>query len=819
MLAAALLMGSTAPVGILAGAAPAQAQNGERAIAFDIPAQPLGQALAVFSQQAGVDVVYGGAVPDVRSPSVSGTLSTAEALSQLLTGSGLTYRQIDPHRFTLEPAPTARGGAIQLGPVRVEGESGHSGGFAGDYTRAPSPGGFVASRSAAAAKTDTPLLETPQAVSVVTRQQMEAQGINTVAEALRYTPGVLTETNGYDIRYDWLYVRGFNAYGTVWLDGLALVGDPSGYAVPRINPYALERVEVLKGPSSGLYGRTLPGGLINHVSKRPQASAHHEIEIGTSSFGGVQASVDLTGPLTSDGTLQYRLVGQGRDMETQVDQERDRQIMVAPSLKWAPDERTSLTVYGYYQRDIPKNFNPRFFPAMGTLLPNANGQIPSDLYVGNPGANEFERDFYSLGYELSHRIGENWTLRQNARYSHAKQDMFFVLVNPAFAYRPDGRTLNRVSAGSEDELNNFNVDSHIEGRFLTGAIEHTLLVGLDYLSGRSDRKFGNSPAGVPPLNYLNPDYSPAVIPYPAYSVSVLQKQQQVGVYVQDQARYGSWLGTFTLRWDHSEIRSTNRLQAGAPIVNTTDEKVTGRVGLSYLFDNGIAPYVSYSTAFLPTLGTTPSGGAYEPQIGEQLEAGVKYEPEDGRGLVTVSIYDLRLKNALTPTFVSGTQVGFEQTGKQRVRGIELEAKYELTPELAVLASYAYSDSKITRSNRPVELGREVLRLPEHQGSVWINFQPGFAPGLSLNGGVRATSSYQTDSTYLPELRIPSRALIDIGAGYDMGTLANGLAGSRLRVNVANLLDKRYVSHCLNATGGSCNYGARRAVTASLAYSF
>ncbi|WP_249730037.1 MULTISPECIES: TonB-dependent siderophore receptor [unclassified Chelatococcus] len=703
-------------------------------------------------------------------------------------------------------AQDATPGYIELDPLIVEG------------TRLGSDNGIVALRNRSASKTDTPLIEIPQAVSVVSRKQMDAQGAETVSQALRYTPGVLSESNGYDIRYDWIYIRGFNTYGTMWLDGLVLPGDPNNYATPSVNPYALERIEVIKGPASVLYGRAIPGGLVNQVSKRPQATPHREVMFTASGFGGAQASFDFTGPVTTDGTLQYRLIGQARNMNTQIDMERDKQFMLAPSLTWAPTDATSLTLYGYLQRDRP-NFNPRFYPAVGTLLPNQWGQISRDLFLGDPGAKNFSRDFYAAGYEFSHAFNETWTFRQNFRYGRSSQDMFLVLVNPAFAYQSDGHTLNRASAVSDDWLTTLNIDSQLQATFRTGAFQHTALVGFDYLRSKSSTNFGNTTQAqyVPPLDILNPIYGGSIIPIPAYQRSALQTQEQLGVYAQDQIRYGGWIGTFGLRYDFSEMDSVNRLVAASPTVTTKDQKLTGRVGLTYLFDNGIAPYASFATSFLPTLGTDRFGMPFKAQYAQQYEVGVKYEPPGSKGLITVSLYNLTLDNALTPD--PDNTLFSVQGGQQRVRGVEVEGKYQLTSEVDVLAAYAYSDSEIVKSTRAVELGQEMLRLPKHQASLWAQYRPGSIPGLALNAGIRGLSSYQTDSTYLPQLRIPGRALVDLGAEYDFGALGNQFKGTSLRVNVTNLFDKTYLSHCLNATGGSCNYGAGRAITAALKYTW
>lgn len=706
--------------------------------------------------------------------------------------------------------PAAAQEAVKLKTITVEGE--------GSDDAADS---IVAKRSGAASKTDTPLLETPQAVSVITRKQMNAQGANTVAEALRYTPGVLSDPNGYDVRYDWLYIRGFNTYGTMWLDGLAVAGDPLNYATPSINPYALERIEVIKGPASVLYGRTVPGGLVNQVSKRPETTPHREINIGTSAFGGVQSSFDFTGPITQDGEWSYRLLGQGRNMHTQIDHERDKQFMIAPSVTWAPTKDTSLTMYGYYQRDRPV-FNPRFYPAIGTLLPNPAGQIPRDVFLGDPNWGGFNRDYYHLGYEFEHQFNDNWTIRQNLRYGRSSQNMDLLLVNPAFAYSgAPSSHLDRVTAVSDDWTSTFAVDTQAEAKFETGTLDHTMLFGLDYVRGVSSTNFGNSPRGavVPGIDYLNPVYG---LDYPKAPVTTsgLQKQNQLGLYVQDQVRYDRWVGTFGLRYDMSDIDTTDRMKLGHPMVTSEDKALTGRAGLTYLFDNGIAPYVSYSTSFLPLLGTDPSGKAFEAQTAEQFEVGVKYEPAGGRGIVSLSVFQLTQDNVLTPAANDpnpARPTQFQQDGKQRVRGFELEGKYDLTHELSMMAAYAYSNSKVLSTNYPVALGREMLRLPEHQGSIWVSYSPDAVQGLSLSAGVRAMSSYQTDSTYLDVLRIPSRALVDMGLEYDFGALKKEFEGTKLRVNVTNLFDKKYVSHCLNITGGSCNYGAGRAVTANLKY--
>ena len=688
---------------------------------------------------------------------------------------------------------------------------------AGDNAKGPDRG-IVAKRSLSGSKTDTPLRETPQAVSVVTRDEIDARGANSVREALRYTPGVMAEANGDDVRGGWMWIRGYNAYGRLWLDGLPLAGDTDGYASWPINSYALERVEVIKGPASVLYGQTLPGGLVNQVSKRPQTTAHNEIEVMTSSLGGIQTSVDFTGPVGGEGDWSYRLVGQGRDLGSQIDEERNRQLLLAPSLTWSPDEDTSFTLYGLYQKIKPESFSGRFYPAFGTLIRNPAGQIPVNTHMGDylSNANEFDANLYTAGYEFSHNLTEDLSFRQNLRYSYADQNMFLAVVNPAFTWTtnpPSGTTLGRVVSASDDMLSSIDIDNQLEARFDTGALDHTMLFGLEYLHVKSDRYFGT--AKIASQDYLNPVYG-GTYAFPAWTTSRVSEQDQIGAYIQDQVRYDGWLATFGLRYDHSEITTTDRIKNVT--YENEDGALSGRAGLANLFDNGLTPDASFSTSFLPTIGADVDGNPYKAQESQQFEAGIKYEPEGGRGMIGVSVFDLTLENALTPVYSStGSTLGNIQTGEQRIRGIELEGKYELTPELDLVASYAYSDSKVLETNIATQVGQDMLRVPKHQGALWVQYRPEWAEGLSLSAGVRAMSSYHTDTTYMDSLQIPGLALVDIGAQFDLGAVNKDFAGTTLRLNVSNLFDETYVVQCTNATGGSCNYGPGRTVTASLKY--
>lgn len=682
---------------------------------------------------------------------------------------------------------------------------------------------IIPGTAASATKTATPIAETPQAISVVPRAQFEAQSADLVTEALRYTPGVLPEANGYDIRYDWYWVRGQVPSGT-WLDGLVLPGDQSSYANPAIDPFTLERVEMIKGPASVLYGQVIPGGLVNLVSKRPEAEAKRTVTLKTSTLGGMQTGVDLTGPVAGRSDLSYRLTGLYHNMGSQVDRERSRHLTFAPSLTWTPSDATTITAYAYYRRDRD-DFSPRFYPAQGTLLDNPAGKIPRDLFMGDPAADDFRRDFSAFGYEAEHRLSAAWTVRQKLRYARSKQDMFLVLVNPVvtwpggspFSPGTPGAVMNRLTGASADEVKNLAIDTQAEGNFALGAAQHTVLVGVDYNRAEVSANFGNSAMGiVPGLDFTDPKYGLTGVVRPAYTASSLQKRSQLGIYAQDQIRMGAWTATLGLRHDRSEIETINRMKGNAT-VETRDTAVTGRAGLAYRFENGVMPYVSYSTSFNPTLGVDADGNPFKARRAKQIELGVKYEQPGTANLFTASLFSNTEENMLTPDALNSRMS--RQDGRQRARGLELEAKFALNPQIDVIAAYAYTDSAVLSSKNPAIVGKEMLRLPRHQGAVWMQYKDAFTPGLTLSGGVRGTSSYQSSPTYLDQLRIPGRALVDLGASYDLGRSPWKIEGAKLQVNASNVLDKRYVAQCLNITGGSCNYGEGRVIEASFGYSW
>jgi iron complex outermembrane receptor protein len=376
----------SAGVGAVATERAASAQSAAE-VTYSVPAGPLSQALAVFGRQAGLQVTYLAAIAAGKSsPGFTGPATPGQALARILNGTGLVYSFTNAGTVAIAlpatgSAPAAGEGGLTLDPILVDGR--------GETAWGPVRG-IIAERSATGSKTDTPIIEIPQSISVVTAAQLREQGAQTVGEAFRYTPGVDSEAYGFDARFNHFTVRGFQIDKFQFVDGLKFPA--GGYAIPRIEPYGLERLEVLRGPSSGLYGQNVPGGMINLVSKRPTADPVHEVQIGSGYPARIQGAFDFSGAANADETLLYRLVGAGSYGNTQVDHTIDQRLFLAPSFTYRPSYDTRLTILSHIQRDNVEGWSGTFLPMQGTLKSNPNGKIPLGTFVGEPGFDHYGRD-------------------------------------------------------------------------------------------------------------------------------------------------------------------------------------------------------------------------------------------------------------------------------------------------------------------------------------------------------------------------------------------------------------------------------------------
>lgn len=656
--------------------------------------------------------------------------------------------------------------------------------------------GYVAKRSVSATKTDTPIIETPQSISVITADRIRDQGSLTIQDSLRYVAGMRGEAYGFDSRGDFSLVRGVSP--TIFLDGLQQ--SVGSYTNTRTDPFTLERIEVLKGPSSMLYGQSSVGGLLSLVSKRPQAEQKNELQLQYGSFDRKQIAFDSTGPLDDDGTLLYRVVAIQRDSQTQVDHTKDNRLLFMPSLTWRPNEQFEWTLMANVQKD-DGGTTSSFLPHRGTVLSAPYGEIGSERFVSEPGFDEYDTEQKALTSQMAWRVDDTWTLRQNLRWQKSKvsyQTMYGWDLLRGPVLNADNRTVNRVWSISKPEVTIWSADHQAESRFDTGPLQHTALVGVDYRHAVTDSRTARGTAT--PLDLYDPVYGTFDPSGITLSDVPQQRVAQQGLYVQDQIRLDKWLATLGLRKDWADTR----VEQGT---RQKDDAVTGRVGLTYLFDNGVAPYLSYSESFTPIIGLdTVTQQSYKPLEGEQWELGVKYQPVGSNTLLTAAVFDLREKNRQMPN--PANPLSTIQAGEARVKGLELEGLVEMNSNWDLISTYTYLDSEVVKGPT-AQQGKRIASVPEHMASLWSQHRFSIAgiPGFSAGAGVRyvGASWDGTDS-----LKTPSTTLFDAMLGYAYQDWS-------LTLNATNLEDETYYTTCLSR--GDCFTGNRRTLTATASYSF
>lgn len=728
-----------AALAIMAVADPSEAQ--ETAVRISVPAGSLEKGLLSFGRQSGLQLLYSTkAAVGKKTLGLKGEMPVSAAIDKLLDGTGLqakftsenTVRIFDPTLMD------ANGQAIQLDTIAVEGEAIRDEGRSRSNVTGPVRG-LVATQTATGTKTATPIVEVPQSISVVPATQITAQGAQSVSQALRYTPGVFAEPNGAaDVGSTFIRLRGFNS--DLYLDGLRLPNNPSAAVYSEVEPYGVERIEVLKGPSSGLYGSSGPGGLVNMTSKRPLDTPFHEVNLQTGSFNRKQISFDFSDRFNGNPDALFRVVGLARYSDTQFNFQQDKREYIAPSVTLKNDATKITFLASYFHADYRANAFNRL-PASGTVLPNPNGQISQNFYNGEPTYDRIRREQFTAGYALEHEFNESVKFRQNLRYVAATNDIFGIApgrqgTDPALNNDPrtgllvgDPSMLNMrrgaIYTGSDN--NSIAVDNQLETKFVTGPFKHTAVFGVDYRT--LDSTYVYTAGGTrTTINLFDPVYSNVPISRPTVPFNNdLYRLEQAGLYAQDQIKAGGWIFTIGGRQDWTNSKVDSQLDT-KPMYGPRDSAFTGRVGVGYEFGNGVVPYASYGTSFDPVVGTNASGALFRPTTGDQYEIGVKYQPPGTKTLITAAAFDITQQNVLTrDTLNPNFNV---QTGEVNVKGFELEARAELFDRFSVIAAYTYLDAKITKSNIAGEAGNRPNLTPEHQASIWGQYGQG-APTSTL----------------------------------------------------------------------------------------
>lgn len=661
--------------------------------------------------------------------------------------------------------------------------------------------GYVATRSVSSTKTDTPILRTPQAISVVGRQQIDDQKPTSLAEATRYAPGIRGETFGADPRNDWFLIRGFTAQESgYFLDGLQLF--TSAFATWKLEPFGLERLEILRGPNSGLYGGASPGGIINAVSKRPPIVPIRYVEAGIDNFGNAYAGFDIGGPVEAgtEGKLFYRLVGLGRGGGTQVDFVNNDRFFFAPSITWKPDADTSLTLLAQVQRDRAGTQN--FLPYEGTVTPAPFGFIKTSRFTGDPATDRLTRSQDMVGYEFEHRFDNDIKFRQNARHGTVTVNLS-NRYGGGYATTPAAADLSRFDFFTRGAAVQSDIDNQLVIPFRTGDFGHTVLAGFEYRRYQID-DFGAFGSG-PSLNLVRPIYPNTPLNPSFVYQNALITQNQFAAYLQDEITVGNF--SLVLSGRHDWVATDNVDRLGVNNATRDTSAFSGRVALIYNDESGLAPYVSYAQGFNPTVGLNGvTGQLLLPESSEQTEIGLKYKPPGFDGYFAAALFDLTRSNVLTTNPLNIQQV--VQTGAVNSRGAEVEMVANLAPGLRAVASYTAYDLSVTRDLNTALLGTTPTNTPEQYGSLFLDytFQNGILRGFGLGGGVRGVGRSFADQAN--QFRVPGYVVGDLVAHYDW-------EGWRFALNVANVSDERIVNSCSTVT--ACYYGERRRVLGSIGY--
>lgn len=654
-----------------------------------------------------------------------------------------------------------------------------------------------------------------------------------VKEALSYTPGVSVGTRGASNTYDHLIIRGFAAEGQSqnnYLNGLKLQGNFYNDAV--IDPYMLERAEIMRGPVSVLYGKSSPGGLLNMVSKRPTTEPLKEVQFKAGTDSLFQTGFDFSDALDDDGVYSYRLTGLARSANAQQKGSEEQRYAIAPAFTWRPDDKTNFTFLSYFQNE-PETGYYGWLPKEGTVEPLPNGKrLPTDFNEGAKN-NTYSRNEKMIGYSFDHEFNDTFTVRQNLRFAQNKvsqksvygygmcsdplytKDQEALKASPCLSIPQSqwGHTLTRQYVIDNEKLENFSVDTQLQSKFATGSVDHTLLTGVDFMRMRNDIDSWFGYAGsVAPSDIYNLDRSDfdfGAHPNPSGPYRVLLKQKQTGLYVQDQAQWDKVLVTLGGRYDWADQSSFNRDYGNKS--ERDDKEFTWRGGVNYLFDNGVTPYFSYSESFEPASQTDANGDLFAPSKGKQYEVGVKYVPEDRPIVVTGALYQLTKTNNLMAD-PNGSLFSVEG-GEIRARGVELEAKAALSASVNLVGSYTYTDAEYTTDTN--YKGNTPAQVPKHMASLWADytFFDGPLSGLTLGTGGRYTGSSYGDPAN--SFKVGSYTVVDALVRYDLARV--GMAGSNVALHVNNLFDREYVASCFNTYG--CFWGAERQVVATATFRF
>lgn len=669
-----------------------------------------------------------------------------------------------------------------------------------------------------ATKSLLPPEETPQSVSVIDHDTLIMRDVDSINEALRYVPGVNTELRGGAVtRIDQFNIRGFANYQNAY-DGLPLLFN--GWNLqPQIDAFAVQQVEVFKGPTSSLYGNMPPGGFVNLISKQPGTDPFNQLALAVGTNSLVEASFESRGAIgRSD--LSYSVVGLGRQRDGQAVTSEEERYMFSPSVDWALGDNTVINFNLFYQAD-PSAGIYNTVPAAGSVFGTPFGQLETDFYAGDANWNTYDRTVVMPGYKINHEFENGWRLLHQARYMDAEvyqENTYNTGVLSNFTGDPaDARILLRRAYLTDETAEGLTIDNQFSRQIQTGAVEHNVLLGVDYQKLKSDIRYED--AETLPIDLFAPNnyvINPASLDFAAsgFSSSFDIVTDQVGIYVQDQLRIGNWIVIAGGRHDQYNYEESG-IKYGFPATSRIDQdQFSGRVGVLYELASGWSPYLSFSESFEPTGGSDRNGNTFDPATADQWELGVKYGAPNQPALINVAVFQITKENDLTRD-PNGSPYDLIQAGETRSRGLELETHYSHGPGLRWMFNYTWLDVEVTKDNSGLQ-GKTPVWIADHAASFWVeyDFLGGPLKGVSVTTGVRYVGETQLDS--LNTGTVPDYTLVDLAFAYDLGNMSSGLNGATARLSATNIGDERYFS-CYD--GNNCWFGAERTVELGLNYTF
>lgn len=646
--------------------------------------------------------------------------------------------------------------------------------------------GYIPVYTTVGTKTVTSLARTPFSVNVVSSDLMKDQAVRSVTEAIAYTSGMV---GGY---------RGNNSLIEISIRGIGNKSD--GGTIPtylngsryqtafEIDPFFLESINVIKGPNSILYGQANPGGVMDIITKKAGSNPHRHLQFVVGNHHRYQVGLDVEENLSE--TLSARLIGQLERVNWNTQFVKEKGGAFAPSILWAPTENSELNLYAYYAKK-PKAGDRNFLPKEGTIHTVNNQKLPYDIFLSDPNYHELKSEQMQVGYNFSHKFSPKLTFRQNASY-HNGEENFKNLVY----WGNVGSVLDRKARRWDVKTQEINLDNQLEWRLNTANIAHTLLSGIDYKRVREDAKIYLGDA--PNLDWQNPVYR-VTVNEPALQSSNLKHLKQFGVYLQDQMEIGDFDLMLSGRYDFTQNNNTDRFVNESE--SNKEGKFTWRGGAVYNFENGIAPYLSYSTSFVPSAEKDSKGDFLKPTIAAQWEVGIKYQPTQ-ETLLTLAGFNITQKNLANYQWQTRS---YEQIGEVKTKGIEAGLNQQISDKFSVSASYAYLKKQITADKDGSTLGKTQWGVPRHQASLWAKYK--FFNKLTIGAGVRYMGT--TFGNNQNDFTVPAYTLYDMLLAYDF------MPDLSLQFNAQNLSNKKYVASCAN----DCFYGTERNLNVTLNYRF